>query len=184
MKKIICMMILGGVLLSTACEAEREQPTLTQSSSESESTYIQVDVDTTLAQKTEEELFREASLIVYGTVTAKSDGVRAENGTGGKGIFTDCTFVTAEENEPITVRVHGGVFEGISEVHSNGARLEIGESYLLFLYQPEYDMGEHYYVLGMEQGVFIRQEDGNYLSQYGLELSAESLAAHAPYGNN
>ncbi len=184
MKKLICMILLAALLLCTACGTEEEHQ-----QTETESTQMVVEVDSSWEIKTVDDLIRRSSLIVYGTVMAKSHAFQVEGVGGERGIYTDCEFTVSDRyrgelaEASITVRVHGGVFGGISEVHNQGAKLEMGEDYLLLLYQPRYGIthtaGDYYYVLDMAQGAFSRQEDGSYLSQYGTELTEETLVSLA-----
>ncbi len=185
MKKIFSMVLVIVLLLCcTACgmESENAPPT-------TEPTQALLTVDGLLEVKTEDDLFCQSSLIVRGTITERSDAFQVEGVLGQIGIYTDCVVTISDcyRGEPvrdaITVRVNGGVFGDINEVHTLGAQLKTGESYLLFLYQPGYGLnnaaGNYYYVLGLSQGVFSQQEDGSYLSQFGVNLKEETLTARA-----
>ena len=134
------------------------------------------------------ELFQDASLIVEGTVVGNTDAFRIESVSGNFGNYTDYQFQInsvlrgepANGADSVDIRVQGGTVGNVTEEYSGSPEFEVGENYLVFLYQPGRGgsfntEGDYYYVLGLCQGVFAKDENEQYLSQSGEKLADDYL---------
>ena len=145
-------------------------------------------VEGALAYVSVPELFQDASLIVEGTVVGNTDAFRIESVSGNFGNYTDYQFQInsvlrgepANGADSVDIRVQGGTVGNVTEEYSGSPEFEVGENYLVFLYQPGRGgsfntEGDYYYVLGLCQGVFAKDENEQYLSQSGEKLADDYL---------
>ena len=145
-------------------------------------------VEGALAYVSVPELFQDASLIVEGTVVGNTDAFRIESVSGNFGNYTDYQFQInsvlrgepANGADSVDIRVQGGTVGNVTEEYSGSPEFEVGENYLVFLYQPGRGgsfntEGDYYYVLGLCQGVFAKDENEQYLSQSGEKLTDDYL---------
>ncbi|MCI9556650.1 MAG: hypothetical protein HFF53_06875 [Lawsonibacter sp.] len=134
------------------------------------------------------DLFDRSSVIAEGTVLGKGDSFQIQAVSGGIMNHTDISFEAASvlrgsadlQGKPLTIRVKGGTVNGYTEIYSGTPELEIGEKYLLFLYQPKrggafHTEGDYYYVTGLIQGTFSQNDKGQYVSQAGELLTNDDL---------
>lgn len=146
-------------------------------------------IDGMLAYMSVPDLFEEAPLIVEGTVSGHTDAFQIKSVSDSVANFTDYQFkITSALRgapnggaEEITIRVQGGTVNSLTEEYSGSPKFEVGQDYLVFLYQPERGgsfntEGDYYYVLGLCQGVFAKDGDGQYVSQVGEVLDGSDLA--------
>lgn len=140
----------------------------------------------TIVETSLDDLFEQSTLAVFGTVTGKSDAFQIKGVSGSVANFTDyylnisSTLRGTAKNNAITVRVQGGTVGNYTEIYEFSPNLEINNDYLLFLYKPgrggAYNTeGDYYYVLGLTQGVFSENENGDFVSASGEILSQERL---------
>lgn len=118
-----------------------------------------------------EELIEESALIIYGTVTGNSDPFEIMSVSNGSSIFTDYYIQPsivfrgdASISDPITVRMEGGKIGNVEVIAEEDAELNVGDSYILFLYKPGMGggfntEGDYYYIKGCHQGVFESDAD-------------------------
>lgn len=143
-----------------------------------------------LEEKTEDQLFEQSSLIVLGSVKDIGSAFRVKSSTESFSNFTDYTLEIDNvlrgeyEENTLVVRVQGGTACGITEIYSPAPKLELGEYYLLFLYQPERGgsfntKGDYYYILGLTQGIFEKENKDVYLSQNNYEITLEHVKNRA-----
>lgn len=145
--------------------------------------------DGALAYMGVDDLFQEATLIVEGTVSGAPDEFQIMSVSGSVANFSDYPFrITSvfrgtpdNSAENITIRIQGGTVNNLTEEYSGSPKFEVGQDYLVFLYQPERGgsfntEGDYYYVLGLSQGVFAKDGDGQYASQVGEVLDGNDLA--------
>lgn len=153
-------------------------------------------ISSLLAEKTEDDLFKQSLLIVKATVSAVGTPFQVRSTAGGTQIYTDYTASVSEvlrgnlQKSAVTVRLPGGTVGSTTTVYDNCPNLQKGEEYILFLYQlgygSTYATKEDYYnILGLTQGVFqLSPEDSTanapvYRSQSGSTLAASVLTARA-----
>jgi hypothetical protein len=141
-----------------------------------------------LVPKNIDQLISQSRIIVRGTIDSVSDAFQIKHVSDSISNFTDYTVAVdsvlrgeAQEND-ITVRVQGGTVNGYTELHEQSPVLQEGKEYLLFLYHPgrggSYNTdGDYYYVLGLVQGVFTEDAEGNYIPQLGDAISSDALQA-------
>lgn len=141
-----------------------------------------------MEEKDVRELAEESSLVLRGKVCEKSKAFQIRSVTGAISHFTDFYIEplevlrgTAEAGETgrITVRTEGGLVGQKEIVAESAPDLEVGEEYLLFLYQTGsgggFETGEdYYYVTGSCQGAMKaasapRKGESSFYSQNGLE---------------
>ncbi|MDO4175104.1 MAG: hypothetical protein Q4D42_10105, partial [Eubacteriales bacterium] len=124
-----------------------------------------------LPELSKEDLIAQSTLIATGTVTEVSDAFQiAPVGGGDPSVFTDYFFTVSDvlRGEPddnvVSVRIQGGTANGMSSTAELEPQLEVGKSYLLFLYQP--NMGGSYNTKGDYDSV-----TGLYRGAYELDTS-------------
>ena len=71
----------------------------------------------------------------------------------------------------------------MTEVYEHSPVLSGENEYLLFLYKPArggaYNTdGDYYYILGLTQGTFVMDEDGDFISGTGVVLPADDIAQY------
>lgn len=143
-------------------------------------------VSGTLAERSLDDLYEQSALIALGTVTGKSDAFQIKSVSENVANFTDYYFNInsalrgVAESDTITVRVQGGTVGNYTEIYEFSPKLELNHEYLLFLYKPgrggAYNTeGDYYYVLGLAQGSFTEDKDGNFVSEMGTVLTHEML---------
>lgn len=139
----------------------------------------------TIVERDLDDLFEKSCLVVEGTVIGCSDAFQIESTTGAVANYTDyyleiSTELRGEtEEKEVTVRVQGGTVDKYTEIFEHSPTLEVGNTYLVFLYKPGRGgsfntEGDYYYVLGLTQGVFTKNGN-NYSPQNGLTVSTEEL---------
>ena len=143
----------------------------------------------TLVERSLDDLFSKSALVVRGTVNESSETFKIQNTNGGVAIFTDYKFDVSElvrgndlDNE-LTIRVQGGTIGKETEVYEHSPVLSSENDYLLFLYKPArggaYNTdGDYYYILGLTQGTFVVNEEGNFISESGGVLFADDIAQY------
>lgn len=135
-------------------------------------------VQTVLVGKNVDELIEESNLVAICELKEKSDTFQIESVSGGISNFTDYYFKVSEtlrgelegEDKIVTVRIRGGTFKNWSLEMSHQYEFEIGEKYLLFLYQPGMGQGyntqgDYYYLTGSVQGIFPLNKEIDTLSE-------------------
>lgn len=143
------------------------------------------------------DLFERSSLVVEGTISNISDAFQIKSNSGTIANFCDYQFDVSsiirgslpDETNSVEIRVQGGTVGNYTEIYSGTPDFNVGDDYLLFLYQPGRGgsfntEGDYYYVLGMCQGVFTKDDSGQYISQSGEELSNDYLIQCATATNN
>ena len=126
--------------------------------------YVAV-ISSVLADMTQEELVEESSLVITAKLVDKSSAFQIKSVGGGVSNFTDYYFEPKTvlrgevDGSPISVRVNEGVSGNLEVVNEISYDFEIGNEYMLFLYQPSYGggfttEGDYYYVTGSQLGVY------------------------------
>lgn len=167
-----------GVLLNVICKSTDN--TKSSDFKDSNNTRSILVIDGTLREMSLEDLMKESNLVVFGTVSDKSESFEIQSVTGGSSIFTDYYVApheilrgSIETTKQITVRVQGGELDNIIAVSDTEADLKVGESYLLFLYKPNVGSGfntkgDYFYVKGCRQGAY-ELKDNSQLSKIKSE---------------
>lgn len=143
-----------------------------------------------LEEMTEDDLFAQSSLIALGTVSNISESFQVISTSETINNYTDYMFSIEKtyrgdaKSDTVTVRLEGGTVDGRTEVYTPTADLKVGETYLLFLFQPNfgggcYLQGDYYMILGLPQGVFVTTDDGGFVSQMGTKISMQTLLDRA-----
>lgn len=145
-----------------------------------------VHISGTLAEKSLDDLFEQSALVVTGNVSGKSNAFQIKSVSGSVANFTDYQFTIDNalrgfsEDNVITIRVQGGTVGNYTEICEFSPDLVQNHEYLLFLYKPgrggAYNTaGNYYYILGLTQGAFEKDETGNFVSFSGESLRDEVL---------
>ncbi len=138
---------------------------------------ITVVVSGSIAEKDLNELKKNSTLVVYGEVVDVSEPFKVKPvGGGDASIFTDY-YIDAKnilrgdkkslsDTSKIPVRIQGGEIDGMTVVAEEETTLVVGETYLLFLIDPNrgggYNTdGEYFYINGLKQGVYKEKTNGN-----------------------
>lgn len=158
---LLCFVFLAG------CGAADKEMTDGEGADESGEEIINVSSGS-IVEKSLEDLMLQAGLVAEGTIVDISDGFYIQHAIGStKEIYTDYTLRvdTVYRGEPyadkVTIRCEGGTVGKETLIAEQSPKLEMDESYLLFLYQPgrggSYNtQGDYYYVAGLIQGVFSK----------------------------
>ncbi len=192
---IVSCMILMTVMLLTACGAESPNNSALDAAAPDDDTVLTI--EGTLAEKNDDQLFEQSSLLILGTVVGDAHAFQVKNAAGKTANFTDYEIEVADtlrgssEKTSVTVRVQGGTAGGVTETYTPEPELKTGEEYLLFLYQPARGgafntEGDYYYILGLTQGIF-QKISGNaeplltdvYQSQSGFKITYGELIGRA-----
>ena len=142
-----------------------------------------------LVERSLEDLFSESALVVRGTVSEPSESLKIRSTRGSDAIYTDYKFDVSEllrgndSDDELTIRVQGGTIRNVTEVYEHSPVLSGENEYLLFLYKPArggaYNTdGDYYYILGLTQGTFVKDEDGDFISGTGVVLPADDIAQY------
>ena len=126
-----------------------------------------------LAEMDEEALTEHSTLVIRGDVIGKSDAFQIQPATGGDpSNFTDY-YVSIDEvlrgesakpEDVITVRIQGGIANGLEVIAEEAAQIDVNDNVLLYLQRPAMGSGynteadDYYYVTGERQGAFIQEE--------------------------
>ena len=140
----------------------------------------------TLVERSLEDLFSKSALVVRGTVNESLETFRIQNTNGDAAIFTDYKFDVSELvrgndlDDELIIRVQGGTIGNMTEVYEHSPELKSKNDDLLFLYKPArggaYNTeGNYYYILGLTQGTFVMNEEGNFISESGTVLFADDI---------
>jgi len=136
-----------------------------------------VSVNGMLAAYSFPDLIADSSLVIKGRVSEISETFKILWAGEGNSLATDVTVEVLEtfrgraQGGSVTVRMNGGLGSGwidgelcaYYEDYENEPELFLGETYLLFLHQPNVGggmntEGDYYYVSGVSQGVFLTME--------------------------
>lgn len=129
----------------------------------------------TLIDKSIDELMEESGLILSGTLGNKSEAFTVLSADGGTRVYTDyyikpikiyreSSDYNLEKGDLVTIRIEGGeTATEIVEVEGS-PEIDSGKEYLFFLYQPQMGgsfntQGDYYYILGAQQGIFVKPEN-------------------------
>jgi len=135
-----------------------------------------------------DELIEQSTLVVYGRIKRAETVLIEAVVDKVVGTFTDYYFEpisilrgTPINKESVLVRIQGGESKDHGYVNGFIDPLDIGEEYLMFLYRPEQGSGfevkdDHYYVQGLEQGVFKVSGNKTIQSKSGAVVPKEFTA--------
>lgn len=171
--------LLSAFLLRPILPAGKENAT-----TQSEKVYV----SGILVERSLDDLNALAEVIAIGTITDQSDAFQIKSASGQTANFIDYEFEVsnclrgAPDIHSLTIRIQGGVVGNREEIYEHNPNLEVGQSYLLFLYQPGRGgsfntEGNYYYILGLTQGTFQDNGNGSYISKTGVLLEEDALAS-------
>lgn len=137
-----------------------------------------------LAPKDEDDLIRESSLVIHGKISGQSEAFKIVPVFGDSpSIFTDYYVEifdvlrgeVGDVTQPISVRVQGGIADDLEVVAEDAPEFTVGDEVLLFLYQPNMGAaynteGDYYYVLGLSQGAYFKEDNTD---TYSTELNID-----------
>lgn len=148
---------------------------------------ITTEIFSTPSELSQDDLFAQSVLIVGGTVESGRT-VKLVSPGGGERYCTDYALTVGrvyrgDASDTVTVRVQGSYDGTESATYEPNESLEVGKSYLLFLFQPNYGGSyypddDSYYILGTTQGVY-EQTGEEYLSRSGALLTEGTLLKRA-----
>ena len=120
-----------------------------------------------IAKLSMEEILESSSVIARAVYSGDSKPIRIQSAVSGSELnFTDHYFTQIEvlrgeitDTKRLAVRLEGGLIAGRNEICDDNPKFEKDKEYILCLYNPggyyEYNTeDEHYYVTGVNQGVF------------------------------
>ena len=177
---LICAMFLGGCS-DQMLDSPDNSPLVSEP--EEPAGNIVGTMHTSRIQMTKEELLEQAMLIVHGTVTGRSESFQVENEYGARELYTNY-FVEVHEvlrgetaEHELTIRVFGGEVEGLIVKLDCDLNFEIGDEYILLLWQPIGPFvtpGHYYTVMGHDsRAVFPRSPFG--LPTWGEEDTIDGV---------
>jgi len=146
-------------------------------------------IDAVLVHRSIDDLLEMSSLAIIGTYSGESESFQIRTPFDGVMNHTDFYIDVSEvlrgetEDLSIAVRVEGGTVGEHTEIHNPTVNFEVGQEYLLFLFQERSGggfetVGEHFYILGHTQGIFSEKNSKRYISQDGVILMKKYLYAH------
>jgi len=164
----ICVCVTGGIYGYTALKGNT------------------VYISGTIVERDLNDLMEKSCLVAEGTVIDSSESFQIKSSTGAIANYTDYNFKISDqlrgetEATEVTIRVQGGTVDEYTEIYEDSPSLEVGDTYLVFLYKPGRGGafntdGDYYYVLGLTQGIFTENSDGDYISQSGVTVSTYEL---------
>lgn len=184
----VLVLLLCGCAETVPTEAPAEPPT--QPATTVPPTVddgITTEIFSTPPELSQDDLFSQSALIVGGTVESERT-VKLVSPNGGERYCTDYTFTVGriyrgDSSDTVTVRVQGSYDGTEAATYEPNESLEVGKSYLLFLFQPNYGGNyypddDSYYILGTTQGVY-EQTGEEYLSRSGALLTEGALLKRA-----
>lgn len=163
---ICAAMLLAGCGSQTTAGEAQQTEALADGSAEQEG--ITQYISSAYPEMTQDDMMEQSTLIVCGEVTAQSEPfqIQPENGADASN-FTDYTIsvdetLRGQAGDTVTVRVQGGLVDGMSTVVEDAPELAAGKQLLLYLRDPgENDTyrtdGTYYYVTGLWRGVYELQ---------------------------
>lgn len=112
-----------------------------------------------------DELVLESDLVVKGTVIEKTEPFKIKPANGGDiSIFTDYVIqvektLRGKEAKTLNLRMQGGEIGDLTVISEDEGLVDVGESYILFLYHPfagggYHTKGDYYYLTGGPQALF------------------------------
>lgn len=138
-----------------------------------------------LPKLTMEDILASSSLVIRAVYTGDTDVMRVKSARSGSELnFTDHYFTPVEiyrgecdDQKRVAVRLDGGSINGINEICDDNPKFKKGKEYILCLYNPgvyyEFNTDdEHYYIPGINQGVFE-------LSGASREYTGKALTANS-----
>lgn len=150
-------------------------------------------VSGSLEELTQHEIITRSSLVAIGCISEVSDPFQIKPvGGGDPSAFTDYSFQISEilrgesASDTVVVRIQGGTTDRLTTVVEEAPELEVGQEYLLFLYQPgrggAYNTeGDYYYITGVNQGAFaISPETPLDIATADSDVEFVSAATDAP----
>jgi hypothetical protein len=131
------------------------------------------------------DLLEKSWVVAEGKFTGKSDAFQIKSTGGIVNNFTDYYFEISTihrgitQKNTVTVRTEGGTVGKYQEIWEGVSQIEVGNSYLLFLYNPGHGgffntAGDYYYILGNTQGIFTKDGD-TYTSQAYATISDDEF---------
>ncbi len=134
-----------------------------------------------IAEQSVEELEKSSTVVVLGKITDKSDAFEITSVTGATSNFTDYHLEIFEsyrgdkaEGDTVSIRLNEGIVGNLEVIDETGPTFEIGQEYLVFLYNPgaggDFNTeGDYYYVNGATQGVYPYYGEDEVISEFGLD---------------
>lgn len=180
----VLVLLLCGCAETVPTEAPTEPPTQPETTVPATiDDGITTEIFSTPSELSQDDLFAQSVLIAGGTVEAGRT-VKLVSPGGGERYCTDYTFTVGrvyrgDASDTVTVRVQGSYDGTESAAYEPNEFLEVGNSYLLFLFQPNYGGNyypddDSYYILGTTQGIY-EQTGEEYLSRSGALLTEGAL---------
>lgn len=142
-----------------------------------------------IAKLSMDEILESSSVIARAVYSGDSKPIRVQSAVSGSELnFTDHYFTQIEvlrgeitDTKRLAVRLEGGLIAGRNEICDDNPKFEKDKEYILCLYNPggyyEYNTeDEHYYVTGVNQGVFPLT---GAQSSYAKKSSAAAISGEA-----
>lgn len=125
-----------------------------------------------------EMLSTQSAVIATGKITGRSDAFQVIGYSGAITVFTDFYFTITDSikgtpyAETVSVRIPGGKVGNYEEVFSPDPQFNVGDEYLLFLYNPGRGSSfvteeEHYFLVGFSQGAYVKNAEGEFVNTLG-----------------
>lgn len=159
----VCIMLING--LDTAKSNDSAE------SYNGESVRTSV-VSGLLVELSGEDLYERSTLVIRGKVVGQSDVFQIKPVTGGDAsnfidyyveIYEVLRGDSSQENDVVSVRIEGGMINGLNVIVEEAPNINADDEVLLYLYRPGrgswYNTkGDYYYVVGERQGAFVLDE--------------------------
>lgn len=178
----LCVVLAGGPIReSELSPGDSEDP--------ADAPYT-VTISGMIVQRDLNNLFETSQLVAVCEIISEPDSFYIQNVSGGKEILSDQyanvtrVIMGSPVSGTITIRQRGGTVGNRTELYTENPVLEVGEQYLLFLYQPDmggsyHTEGDYYYVRGLSQGAYYLKDDGGFVSANGNPLTETDLTISA-----
>ncbi|MDO4280102.1 MAG: hypothetical protein Q4C56_00575 [Peptococcaceae bacterium] len=183
---VVSLLLCAGVYSATA---------VAQKAQEQEEKTIISETSATLVKYDYEALLMDAPVIVEARTIDASEPFQIQPVGGDENArsnFVDYTIEVEDvfrgnmsSGDTLDVRIEGGKVGNLDVRFHEAPTLHMGQSCLLFLYQPKMGAGyntegDYYYVLGLEQGAFHPVENGDktvqgYQNDLGNVIKLETL---------
>ena len=134
---LVACIILSAVIYTAGHTVKNDQSLVADANK-----FVKIEISSSLAYKSLEDLKIESLAIIYGKVAENSESFFIKPATGGDPrCYTDFHIDTIDvyrgdiiEGQQISVRIPGGIKDNYMTVDDGAAELKVGKEYVLFLY--------------------------------------------------